>query len=82
MVENEKIDNFEFVRTIAAARITMPTSYVRFSAGRQLMSEEMQAICFFAGANSIFYCDKLRTTDNAGVNRDISLFVKLGIHPI
>jgi biotin synthase-like enzyme len=58
------IDSFEFVRTIAAARITMPASFVRLSAGRQAMSEELQALCFLAGANSIFYGDKLLTTGN------------------
>ena len=79
LAESEKLDNFEFVRTIAAARITMPKSYVRLSAGRESMSEEMQALCFFAGANSIFYCDKLLTTVNNGTNRDVALFAKLGL---
>jgi biotin synthase len=82
MAEQEKLDTFEFVRTIAAARITMPKSYVRLSAGRESMSEELQAMCFFAGANSIFYCDKLLTTMNAGTNRDVALFEKLGLKPI
>ena len=82
LAEKEKIDNFEFLRTIAAARITMPKSYVRLSAGREAMSDEMQAMCFFAGANSIFYCDKLLTTNNAGTNRDLELFDKLGLRAI
>lgn len=77
--ENEKIDGFEFVRTIAAARITMPKSYVRLSAGREVMSPEMQAMCFFAGANSIFYCDKLLTASNFDSNVDLVLFEKLGL---
>ena len=80
--KSEQIDNFEFVRTIAAARITMPKSYVRLSAGREAMSEEMQAMCFFAGANSIFYCDKLLTTNNSGINSDQALFAKLGLRAI
>ena len=80
MAEKEKIDSFEFLRTIAAARITMPKSFVRLSAGREAMSDEMQAMCFFAGANSIFYCDKLLTTSNSGVDRDQQLFEKLGLH--
>lgn len=82
LAESEKLDTFEFVRTIAAARITMPKSFVRLSAGRESMSEELQAMCFFAGANSIFYCDKLLTTMNAGTNRDVALFEKLGIKAI
>ena len=79
---SEKIDNFEFVRTIAAARITMPKSYVRLSAGREAMSQEMQAMCFFAGANSIFYCDKLLTASNLDTNADQVLFEKLGLRAI
>jgi biotin synthase len=82
LAQNQQVDNFEFVRTIAAARITMPQSFVRLSAGREAMSEEMQALCFFAGANSIFYCDKLLTTSNPGIDRDQSLFSKLGLRPI
>ena len=82
LAEAEKIDNFEFLRTIAAARITMPKSFVRLSAGREAMSDEMQAMCFFAGANSMFYCDKLLTTANAGANRDGELFEKLGLRAI
>lgn len=82
MAESEKLDNFEFVRTIAAARITMPKSYVRLSAGRESMSEELQTLCFMAGANSIFYCDKLLTTLNAGTNRDVAMFEKLGLRAV
>jgi len=75
----EQLDPLEFVRTIAVARITMPTSYVRLSAGRQQMSEAVQALCFLAGANSIFYGDKLLTTGNPDVERDRALMDKLGI---
>lgn len=75
----EALDPFEFVRTIAAARITMPESYVRLSAGRERMSDELQALCFLAGANSIFYGEKLLTTGNPDVSRDQALFAKLGI---
>jgi biotin synthase len=71
----------EFVRTIAAARITMPTSYVRLSAGRQSMDDGIQALCFLAGANSIFYGEKLLTTGNPEADTDKKLFAKLGIHP-
>lgn len=76
-----KIDSFDFVRTIAVARIVMPASYVRLSAGREEMSEELQALCFFAGANSMFYGDKLLTTGNQGVAADQNMFTKLGITP-
>ena len=82
LAASEKIDRFEFVRTIAAARITMPKSFVRLSAGREAMSPEMQAMCFFAGANSIFYCDKLLTASNLDTNADQSLFDKLGLRAI
>ncbi len=75
----EQLDPLEFVRTIAVARITMPGSYVRLSAGRQQMSEAVQALCFLAGANSIFYGDKLLTTGNPDVERDRALMHKLGI---
>ncbi|WP_051377709.1 biotin synthase BioB [Derxia gummosa] len=75
----DKLDPFEFVRTIAAARITMPTSFVRLSAGRTQMSDEIQALCFFAGANSIFYGDKLLTTGNPESERDEALFSRLGL---
>ena len=75
-------DPIEFVRTIAAARITMPTSYVRLSAGRQSMHEGIQALCFLAGANSIFYGEKLLTTGNPEAATDRALFNKLGINKI
>ncbi len=76
----EKLDALDFVRTIAVARILMPESWVRLSAGRTEMSDEMQALCFFAGANSIFYGDKLLTTTNPDENHDRILFDKLGIN--
>jgi biotin synthase len=76
------LDPFEFVRTIACARISMPRSYVRLSAGRQEMSDELQALCFLAGANSIFYGDKLLTTGNAEASRDEALFARLGLRAI
>jgi len=77
----EPIDEFEFIRTIAVARITMPTSYVRLSAGREAMNDQMQALCFMAGANSVFYGDELLTTSNASVDHDRKLMNKLGIKP-
>ena len=77
----EDLDGFEFIRTIAVARIMLPQSHVRLSAGRSRMNEQMQALCFFAGANSIFYGDKLLTTDNPVANADMQLFAKLGIKP-
>ena len=73
------LDPIEFVRTIAVARLMMPTSFVRLSAGRESMSNEMQALCFIAGANSIFYGEKLLTTPNPKANEDMALFEKLGI---
>ena len=76
------LDPFEFVRTIAVARIAMPTSWVRLSAGRQEMSDELQALCFLAGANSIFYGDKLLTTDNPEAGRDEALFARLGLRAV
>jgi biotin synthase len=75
-----KLDPFEFVRTIAVARITMPTARVRLSAGRDDMSEAVQALCFLAGANSIFYGDKLLITGNPQADRDRALLNKLGLH--
>lgn len=78
----DDFDPIEFVRTIAVARILMPTSYVRLSAGREEMSDEMQALCFLAGANSIFYGEKLLTTPNPAAAHDNALFEKLGIHAI
>jgi biotin synthase len=76
------IDDIEFVRTVAVARITMPRSMVRLSAGRESMSEATQALCFVAGANSIFTGDKLLTTANAGDDADAALFAKLGLKPM
>ena len=82
-LHGEKVlDWTEFVRTIAVARITMPSSFVRLSAGRQEMNEATQALCFLAGANSIFYGEKLLTTGNPDVDRDRALFEKLGITPM
>ena len=78
----ETLDPLEFVRTIATARISMPKAMVRLSAGRQEMSEVLQALCFLAGANSIFYGDTLLTTDNPGVEQDKLLFRKLGLHAL
>ncbi len=75
----EELDPLVFVRTLAVARIMMPESRVRLSAGRNKMSDEMQALCFLAGANSIFYGDKLLTTDNPMTNHDLALFERLGI---
>ncbi|MBE8168003.1 MAG: biotin synthase BioB [Shewanella sp.] len=77
----DDLDPLEFVRTIAVARIIMPKSRVRLSAGRESMSDEMQAMCFFAGANSIFYGCKLLTTANPEENDDLALFKRLGLHP-
>ncbi len=78
----EPLDPFEFVRTIACARIIMPKSFVRLSAGRQEMSDELQALCFMAGANSIFYGDKLLTAGNPEAARDEALFERLGLKAI
>jgi len=75
-----KTDSFEFIRVIATARIVMPQSYVRLSAGRTTLTDEAQALCFMAGANSIFYGDRLLTTDNPESDHDLQLFAKLGIH--
>ena len=74
-----EIDPFDFIRTIAVARIMMPKSYVRLSAGRENMNDQMQALCFLAGANSIFYGEKLLTTPNPKENEDKKLFSRLGI---
>ncbi len=81
-VPSARIDDIEFVRTVAVARIIMPESMVRLSAGRESMSDSTQALCFMAGANSIFTGDKLLTTGNAGDSRDVALFAKLGIVPM
>ncbi|MDG2523818.1 biotin synthase BioB [Stenotrophomonas sp. HITSZ_GD] len=77
-----QLDPFEFVRMIAVARITMPRSMVRLSAGRETMSDELQALCFMAGANSIFYGEKLLTTGNPDTERDLALFERLGLRPM
>jgi biotin synthase len=79
LANHDDIDQLEFVRTIAVARLMMPKSYVRLSAGRESMSDELQAMCFLAGANSIFYGDKLLTTDNPDTDHDQQLFNRLGI---
>ncbi|WP_404713357.1 biotin synthase BioB [Sphingomonas sp. MMS24-J13] len=79
-VPTARIDDIEFVRTVAVARILMPRSVVRLSAGRESMSDSTQALCFLAGANSIFTGDRLLTTGNAGGDRDAALFAKLGLN--
>ncbi|GLS33485.1 biotin synthase [Mesorhizobium albiziae] len=81
LAEADPIDPIEFVRTVALARVMMPKSYVRLSAGRTAMSDEMQALCFFAGANSIFVGDTLLTAENPGEDKDSALFRRLGIKP-
>ena len=78
----EELDPLDFVRTIAVARITMPTARVRLSAGRQQMSDEVQALCFLAGANSMFYGEQLLTTGNPEMARDRALLDKLGMYPL
>ena len=78
----DDLDPLEFVRTIAVARILMPQSMVRLSAGRTDMNDEMQALCFLAGANSIFYGERLLTTDNPDADHDRRLFERLGIHTL
>jgi len=82
LAEAPPIEPIEFVRTIALARMLMPQSDIRLSAGRTVMSDEMQALCFFAGANSIFVGNRLLTTDNPEENRDRDLFRRLGIEPM
>jgi biotin synthase len=79
---SEQLNQFDFIKTVAVARIVMPKSFVRLSAGREAMSKETQALCFFAGANSIFYGEKLLTTPNPNENEDLALFEELGIHPL
>lgn len=81
LAEQEDLDPFDFIRTIAVARIIMPRSHVRLSAGREQMNDETQALAFFAGANSIFYGEKLLTTDNPEESHDMQLFARLGIQP-
>ncbi|MBQ4875371.1 MAG: biotin synthase BioB [Rickettsiaceae bacterium H1] len=80
--KQQKIGNIDFIRTIAVARIIFPKSYVRLSAGREGMSEEMQALCFFAGANSMFYGEKLLTTPNPKENKDLAMLAELGIKSV
>ena len=82
LAESESLDAFEFIRAIAVARILMPRSFVRLSAGREHMSDEAQALCFHAGANSIFVGPKLLTTPNPERERDGQLFARLGIEPL
>ena len=81
MANAEDIDPFDFIRMLAVARIMMPLCHVRLSAGREAMNEQMQALAFFAGANSIFYGDKLLTTSNPQADKDMQLFARLGILP-
>ncbi len=82
LAQTEDIDPLDFVRTIAVARITMPKALVRLSAGRQQMSDAVQALCFLAGANSIFYGEQLLTTGNPDVEKDRALLDKLGMYPM
>jgi biotin synthase len=82
LADQAALDPFDFVRTIAVARILMPQSHVRLSAGRDGMSDELQALCFLAGANSIFYGEKLLTTPNPDAGRDRQLFERLGLKPV
>jgi len=82
LADAQPLDPLHFVRTIAVARILMPGSYVRLSAGREPMSEDLQALCFLAGANSIFYGEKLLTTPNPARHADQRLFEKLGLRPL
>jgi biotin synthase len=77
----EDLDNFDFLRCIAVARIMMPKSHVRLSAGRENMSDEMQSMAFMAGANSIFYGECLLTTPNPEAHKDMQLFKRLGLRP-
>lgn len=81
LAEEANLDSFDFIRTIAVARILMPQSHVRLSAGREEMNDEMHALAYFAGANSIFYGEKLLTTANPEANKDLQLFRRLGIKP-
>jgi biotin synthase len=81
LADEQDLDPFEFIRTIAVARILMPASHVRLSAGRESMNEQMHALAYFAGANSIFYGEKLLTTPNPEANADMALFARLGIEP-
>jgi biotin synthase len=80
--DSAELEPLEFVRTIAVARIMMPRAMVRLSAGRETMSDELQALCYFAGANSIFHGDKLLTTGNPDTSADQALFARLGLEPM
>ena len=80
LADLEDIDPFDFIRTIAVARILMPKAYVRLSAGRETMNDQLQSLCFLAGANSIFYGEQLLTANNATADHDRELFAKLGIN--
>jgi biotin synthase len=82
LAEKDPVDPIEFVRVVATARMVMPRSMIRLSAGRCAMSDEMQALCFFAGANSIFLGERLLTTPNASRNDDFALLNRLGMHPL
>jgi len=82
LADNDEIDPFEFVRTIAVARITMPKTFVRLSAGREAMPDSLQALCFMAGANSMFYGEKLLTTGNPQLQADQALFQRLDLKPV
>lgn len=81
LAEEKDVDPFDFIRTLAVARILMPKSHVRLSAGREQMNEQMQSLAFLAGANSIFYGEKLLTTGNPQADKDMQLFARLGIQP-
>jgi biotin synthase len=82
LAENPQVDTFDIVRMIALTRIAVPKAKVRLSAGRTRLSDEAQALCFFAGANSIFYGDKLLTAENPSVKKDQALLTKLGLYPL
>jgi len=82
LADAPEVDSFDFVRTCAVARVLMPRAHVRLSAGRESMSDELQALCFLAGANSIFYGERLLTTGNPDVARDRALFARLGLTPL
>ena len=82
LAENPQVDPFDLVRMIACARIAVPGAKVRLSAGRTRLSDEVQALCFFAGANSIFYGEKLLTTDNPEAEQDLALLAKLGLETL
>lgn len=82
LADQEDVDSFDFVRTIALARILMPKSYIRLSAGREQMTDELQTLCFFAGANSIFYGEKLLTANNSVPEKDNLLFKRLGLNAL